>query len=140
MFAWSPARNTIVSIFGGEDHKSGTSDDADERLKRLEAWARERFTKLGTIEDAWSGQIYEPTDYLPFIGTSPGHSRVFIVTGDFGEGLTTGVAASLILPDLIEGKKNAWAKVYSPKRKALCPIARRRINAKDLLGARQASG
>jgi glycine/D-amino acid oxidase-like deaminating enzyme/nitrite reductase/ring-hydroxylating ferredoxin subunit len=108
-------------IFGGEDHKSGTSDDAEKRLKRLETWARERFPMLGAVQDAWSGQIYEPTDYLPFIGVSPGHKRVFIVTGDSGEGLTTGVAASLILPDLIEGRENRWAKPYSPRRKVTSP-------------------
>ena len=129
-----PGETHDLLIFGGEDHKSGTSDDADERLKRLEAWARERFTKLGAIRDSWSGQIYEPADYLPFIGTSPGRSRVFIVTGDSGEGLTTGVAASLILPDLIEGKKNPWAKVYSPKRKVSAPSPLVEY-AKDLLGA-----
>jgi glycine/D-amino acid oxidase-like deaminating enzyme len=90
--------NDDLLIFGGEDHKSGTSDDAEKRLRRLEAWARERFPMLGPVRNAWSGQIYEPTDYLPFIGRSPGHKRVFIVSGDSGEGLTTGVAASLILP------------------------------------------
>ncbi len=116
-----PRENDDLLIFGGEDHKSATSDDADERLKRLEAWARQRFPKLGAIEDAWSGQIYEPIDYLPFIGRSPGHKKVFIVSGDSGEGLTTGVAASLILPDLIEGKKNAWASAYSPRRKITAP-------------------
>lgn len=129
-----PREKDDLLIFGGEDHKSATSDDADDRLKRLEAWARNRFPKLGRVEDAWSGQIYEPVDYLPFIGKSPGHQRVFIVSGDSGEGLTTGVAASLILPDLIEGKKNAWAKVYSPSRKvpAPSPIG---DYAKDLVSA-----
>jgi glycine/D-amino acid oxidase-like deaminating enzyme/nitrite reductase/ring-hydroxylating ferredoxin subunit len=129
-----PRKDDDLLIFGGEDHKSATSDDAEVRLKRLEAWARERFPKLGTVEDSWSGQIYEPVDYLPFIGRSPGHKQVFIVSGDSGEGLTTGVAASLILPDLIEGKKNAWARVYRPTRKpsAPSPIAQ---YAKDALGA-----
>ena len=116
-----PRDRDDLLILGGEDHKSGTSDDAQERLKRLEAWARERFPRLGNIEHTWSGQIYEPVDYLPFIGRSPGHKRVFIVTGDSGEGLTTGVAASFIIPDLIEGKENRWAKPYSPNRKATSP-------------------
>ena len=116
-----PRQKDDLLIFGGEDHKSATVDDADARLGRLEGWARQRFPRMGAIEDSWSGQIYEPVDYLPFIGRSPGHKRVFIVTGDSGEGLTTGVAASLILPDLIEGKKNAWAKVYSPTRKVTKP-------------------
>ena len=116
-----PREKDDLLIFGGEDHKSATVDDAVDRLGRLEAWARQRFPKLGAIEDIWSGQIYEPFDYLPFIGKSPQRKRVFIVTGDSGEGLTTGVAASLILPDLIEGKKNPWASVYNPSRKVVAP-------------------
>ena len=116
-----PREQDDLVIFGGEDHKSATVDDAVDRLKRLEAWARQRFPNLGAIEDVWSGQIYEPFDYLPFIGKSPARKRVFIVTGDSGEGLTTGVAASLILPDLIEGKKNPWASVYNPSRKVVAP-------------------
>ena len=34
-------------IVGGEDHKTGQADDADERYERLEAWARERFPAMG---------------------------------------------------------------------------------------------
>lgn len=116
-----PREKDDLLIFGGEDHKSATVDDAVDRLKRLEAWARQRFPNLGAIEHAWSGQTYEPFDHLPFIGKSPARKRVFVVTGDSGEGLTTGVAASLILPDLIEGKKNAWASVYNPSRKVVAP-------------------
>ena len=116
-----PREKDDLLIFGGEDHKSATVDDAADRLGRLEAWARRHFPKLGVIEDVWSGQIYEPHDYLPFIGKSPARKRVYLVTGDSGEGLTTGVAASLILPDLIEGKKNAWASVYNPSRKVAAP-------------------
>ena len=36
-----------VLIIGGEDHKTGQSDDASERYLRLEHWARERFAGLG---------------------------------------------------------------------------------------------
>ena len=108
-------------IVGGEDHKTGAADDAETRFKRLEAWARERFPQSGHVHDRWSGQVYEPVDYVPFIGRSPGHKNVFLVTGDSGEGLTTGVAASLILPDLIAGRRNDWGKVYSPSRKIVEP-------------------
>ena len=116
-----PREKDDLLIIGGEDHKTGTADDAGHRVKRLEDWARNRFPMLGPVDAAWSGQIYEPVDYLPFIGRSPGHKRVFIVTGDSGEGLTTGVAASLILPDLMQNRKNSWAKPYNPTRKAKSP-------------------
>ncbi|MBV9550561.1 MAG: FAD-dependent oxidoreductase [Alphaproteobacteria bacterium] len=108
-------------LVGGEDHKSGESDDFSPRLARLEEWARRHFPGLGKVRHRWSGQIFEPADYLPFIGRSPGHKQVYIVSGDSGEGLTTGVAASLILPDLIAGRKNPWAAVYRPNRKIVQP-------------------
>ena len=110
-------RNETLLIVGGEDHKTGAANDGDERVKRLELWARARFADLGKVRHAWSGQVYEPADYVPFVGRSPGHKNVYIVTGDSGEGLTTGVAASLILPDLIGGRKNKWTAVYRPNRK-----------------------
>jgi glycine/D-amino acid oxidase-like deaminating enzyme/nitrite reductase/ring-hydroxylating ferredoxin subunit len=108
-------------IVGGEDHKSGKHDDGEERVRKLESWARMRFPRAGKLRHAWSGQIYEPVDYAPFIGKSPGARHTYIVTGDSGEGLTTGVAASLIIPDMIAGRKNPWSDVYRPNRKAVKP-------------------
>jgi glycine/D-amino acid oxidase-like deaminating enzyme/nitrite reductase/ring-hydroxylating ferredoxin subunit len=109
-------RETLL-IIGGEDHKTGTEDTGKQRLKRLERWARKRFPGLGEVRYAWSGQVYEPADSVQFIGAAPKHEKVFMVSGDSGSGLTTGVAASLILPDLIAGKKNPWAELYDPSRK-----------------------
>src|SRR5205085_2353868 len=57
-----------VLIVGGEDHKAGQADDADERFHRLEAWTRERFSTAGEVEFRWSGQVMEPIDSLAFIG------------------------------------------------------------------------
>jgi Rieske Fe-S protein len=58
----------------------------------------------------------EPADYLPFIGRSPQHERVWLITGDSGEGLTTGVAGSMILRDIVNGGENPWAAAYNPSR------------------------
>jgi glycine/D-amino acid oxidase-like deaminating enzyme/nitrite reductase/ring-hydroxylating ferredoxin subunit len=110
-------------ILGGEDHKTGKQDDGEARLDKLEAWAREHFPDAGKRRYQWSGQIYEPVDYAPFIGRSPGAKNVYLVTGDSGEGLTTGVAASLVLRDLIVSGKSRWAKVYRPNRKTPKPSA-----------------
>ena len=41
-----------ILIVGGEDHKTGQADDAEERYARLEAWARERFPAHS--RDRWS--------------------------------------------------------------------------------------
>jgi len=112
-----PGPKEDVLIVGGEDHKTGEADDALKRRDRLYAWTRERFPSVGPIQYFWSGQLFEPVDHLPFIGRAPNHKRVYFVSGDSGEGLTTGVAASLILPDLIAGKNHPWARAYPIKRK-----------------------
>jgi Rieske Fe-S protein len=71
---------------------------------------------MGRIAYAWSGQVYEPADYVGFIGRSPEHDQVFVATGDSGQGMTTGAAAALILSDLMNGRENAWAGLYEPSR------------------------
>ena len=55
-------------IVGGEDHRSGTADDMEDRFSRLEDWTRERFRTFGEVEYRWSGQVMEPVDYLALLG------------------------------------------------------------------------
>jgi glycine/D-amino acid oxidase-like deaminating enzyme/nitrite reductase/ring-hydroxylating ferredoxin subunit len=106
-------------IVGGEDHKTGQENDSVERFAALEQWTRERFP-IGLVEYRWSGQIMEPVDGLAFIGRNPGKSeRVFIATGDSGQGMTHGMIAGMLLTDLILGRANPWEKLYDPSRKPL---------------------
>ncbi len=110
-------------IVGGEDHKTGQADDRAERWGRLEQWARKRFPALGRIEHRWDGQVIETLDGLGLIGPDPGgHSNVFIATGDSGMGMTHGTLAGLILPDLLTGRPNSWADLYSPSRLPIAAI------------------
>ena len=105
-----------VLIVGGADHRTGSKDDGEERLDGLEAWARERFPGAGAVTQRWSGQVLEPADALAFIGRAPGSLRVWIVTGDSGQGLTHGALAGLLLRDLLAGRDNPWGPLYSPAR------------------------
>jgi glycine/D-amino acid oxidase-like deaminating enzyme/nitrite reductase/ring-hydroxylating ferredoxin subunit len=107
-----------VLIVGGEDHKTGQDDDADERYARLEAWARERFPMIERIDFRWSGQVQEPADGLALIGPNPGDApHIYIATGDSGMGLTHGTIAGMLLTDLIVGRPNPWATLYNPSRR-----------------------
>jgi glycine/D-amino acid oxidase-like deaminating enzyme/nitrite reductase/ring-hydroxylating ferredoxin subunit len=104
-------------IAGGEDHKTGQMDDSPDRLARLTAWVHERFSLALRPEYAWSGQIMRPFDGLAFIGPNPGDQQnVYIATGGNGNGMTHGTIAGLILTDLILGRHNPWAALYSPSR------------------------
>jgi glycine/D-amino acid oxidase-like deaminating enzyme/nitrite reductase/ring-hydroxylating ferredoxin subunit len=106
-----------ILIVGGEDHKTGQANDADERFARLEQWTRERFPMIESVQYRWSGQVMEPVDYLAYIGRNPGgDEHIYIATGDSGNGMTHGTIAGIILNELIQGRKHQWAKLYDPSR------------------------
>ncbi len=112
-----PDRKEELLIVGGEDHKTGQADDADERFRCLEEWTRQRFPMIRSIDFRWSGQIMEPVDYMGFIGKNPGtDEHIFIATGDSGNGITHGTIAGILLTDLILGRKSPWSKLYDPSR------------------------
>lgn len=111
-----PGEQEDLLIVGGEDHKSGTEDDGEARIGRLEAWARERWPMAGQVRYRWSGQVFEPADYVSFVGRSPEHQEVYLVTGDSGQGITNGVMSGLLLRDLMSETDSAWAPLYSPMR------------------------
>jgi glycine/D-amino acid oxidase-like deaminating enzyme/nitrite reductase/ring-hydroxylating ferredoxin subunit len=110
-------------IVGGEDHKTGQANDAEERFSRLESWTRERFPQVQGFEFRWSGQVMEPVDALALIGRNPlDRDNVYIATGDSGNGMTHGTIAGMLLTDLIMGRENPWAGLYDPSRKTLGAI------------------
>ena len=105
-----------VVIVGGEDHHTGHDPTPSGRFDALEAWTRERFP-VGEVEFRWSGQVYEPVDYLGFIGRNPADDdNVYVVTGDSGQGITHGTIAGLLISDLVLGLENPWTSLYDPGR------------------------
>lgn len=106
-------------IVGGNDHKTGEAHDMGDRFADLEAWTRRHYPQLETVEYRWSGQVMEPVDFLPYTGRNHGNQRIYIHTGDSGQGLTNGVAGAMILRDLIIGHENSWAEVTDPQRISL---------------------
>lgn len=119
-----PGRRGDILIVGGEDHRTGEADDADIRFRKLETWMRRRFPEAGAIKYRWSGQILDPIDYTAFIGRSPGRKRIFLATGDSGQGLTHGVVAGLLLTRLLRGRPSPWESVYRPQRRTLSAVGR----------------
>jgi glycine/D-amino acid oxidase-like deaminating enzyme/nitrite reductase/ring-hydroxylating ferredoxin subunit len=108
-----------VLIVGGEDHKTGQKDDGAARLDRLAAWTREHFPMVESVDYRWSGQVFEPNDFLAMTGPQPGAKNVYFHTGDSGQGMTHGMIAGMLLTDLIAGRPNPWASLYDPARVTL---------------------
>ncbi len=111
-----------ILIVGGEDHRSGEANDADRRFVALEDWMRRLLPPLGKELRRWSGQVLEPVDGVAFIGRDPGSERVFVATGDSGQGMTHGALAGLIIKDLILTGANRWTETYDPARKPISAI------------------
>jgi glycine/D-amino acid oxidase-like deaminating enzyme/nitrite reductase/ring-hydroxylating ferredoxin subunit len=107
-------------IVGGEDHRSGTADDVDERFARLEDWTKKRFPTLSRIEHRWSGQVMESVDFLPYSGRD-GSDRIYLHSGDSGQGITNGVAGALNFIALYRNDKARFADLFDPARKPVGP-------------------
>ena len=105
-------------IVGGEDHRTGQGPKDPGPYPLIEEWTRAHFPMCGVVERTWSGEVMEPADGLAYIGhNAMGHKNVYIVTGDSGTGMTHGAIAAMLIPDLISGRENPWAKLYDPARK-----------------------
>ncbi len=103
-------------IAGGEDHKTGHSDDTGACFSNLEDYVRKYFD-VGQIVYSWSSQFYEPVDGLPYIGVLPGSKgKIFTATGFGGNGMTLGSLSSKIISDLILTGSSKYEKLFNPSR------------------------
>jgi hypothetical protein len=103
-------------IAGGEDHRTGTADDMEQRFARLETWTRKHFPSFGKPQYRWSGQVMEPADCIPFSGRD-GSDRIYVHTGDSGTGMTNSVAGALNFIALYRNEKARFAELFDPHRK-----------------------
>ncbi|MDQ3670668.1 MAG: FAD-binding oxidoreductase, partial [Actinomycetota bacterium] len=123
----TPYEGGRLLIVGGEKHKTGQESRPDQRYERLAAWARERFG-VEAIEYRWSTQDNFSVDRVPYVGTLTRRSRhVFVATGFSAWGMSNGVAAGLLLADVVLGRENPYAELYDANR--LKPVA----SAKDFV-------
>jgi len=121
-------------IIGGEDHRTGQDQEIAKKYTNLEKWAKERFPMINKFDYHWSGQVFEPLDYLGFIGRNPLDKNTYIATGDSGNGMTHGTIAGILIPDLIRGRSNPWRSLYEPSRKTL-KVALKFLEETAIIGA-----
>src|SRR4029078_6101193 len=95
---------------------TGSMSNTLSRYEILDAYVRSHFP-VKSIAYHWSSQDNYPHDLIPFIGYyTPQSKHLFVATGFYGYGMTQSLISGMLLTDLIIGKENAWAKLYTPQR------------------------
>ncbi|MGN0452481.1 MAG: FAD-dependent oxidoreductase [Ruminococcus sp.] len=102
-------------IVGGENHRTGNNKNGG-CLCKLKDFAQ-RYFPDAKVESIWSNQDVITHDGIAFIGRySRFTPRMFVATGFNKWGMSLSAVASEIIPDLICGKENDYAKIYTPNR------------------------
>lgn len=105
-------------LIGGGDHRTGKKGGCWEELR---AFAR-RYFPGANEKYHWATQDCMTLDGVPYIGAySPKTEGVYVATGFNKWGMTSSMTAAMILTDMILGRKNENAEVFSPSRSILRP-------------------
>lgn len=108
-------------IAGGEDHKTGHEENAEQCFRKLEAYVRQWF-QVEEVAYKWSSQYYVPNDGLPYIGRLPGgDDKIYVATGFNGNGMIFGTVSASVLTAILQNTENAYTKLFDPSR--IKPIA-----------------
>ncbi len=105
-------------LLGGGGHRTGKSGGNWQELRDFAA-----FYYPGAKEVAhWATQDCKTLDDIPYIGRySPWVPRVYVATGFNKWGMTNAMVAATLLADMVQGKSNRFAQVFSPARRIWYP-------------------
>ncbi len=110
-------------LIGGEDHTSGTADDAEARFERLRRRQHASRSRSKLVPAGQGRSSIRLGVFAAFIGFSPGSEKIFVAGGDSGQGITHGVVAGIVLSGLILDRRSDWAVVYDPLRASRGAVA-----------------
>ena len=107
-----------VLMLGGGAHRTGKQGGG---WTALEAYAHRYFPTL-PIAYRWATQDCMSLDGVPYIGPySRRTPNLYVATGFNKWGMTTSMVAANLLTDLVQGKENPYAEMFSPSRNMLRP-------------------
>lgn len=105
-------------LIGGGAHRTG---------KPGSAWAQpesaaQKYYPDSNIKYRWATQDCMTLDSVPYIGRYGKNTPdLFVATGFNKWGMTSSMAAAMILIDMIQGKENPYSAVFSPSRSVWHP-------------------
>lgn len=101
-------------LFGGSSHRTGKKNAPG--FCALRKRAKEIYPEADETA-CWAAQDCMPHDHIPFIGRfSRLKEHWYIATGFQKWGMTTAMVSAMIISDMITGKENRYAWVFSPQR------------------------
>ncbi len=105
-------------LLGGGSHRTGKKGGG---WQELEAFARQYYP-TAAITCRWATQDCMTLDGLPYIGPYSSRTQgLYVATGFNKWGMTTSMVAAELLRDMVLGKENPNAQVFSPSRSILRP-------------------
>jgi len=100
-------------LLGGGGHRTGKKGGG---WGPLVAFARRAYPKAKEV-CRWAAQDCVTLDGIPYIGAYSGGTKGLYVATGFGKwGMTTAMAAAMLLTDLVRGKESPYAGLFSPSR------------------------
>ncbi len=109
-------------VFGGGDEPFFNPRRRDALLQKKTAMLERKFTQMFPdvpfrTDYSWAGTFIETPDGLPFIGTIKQLPHTYFALGYGGNGITFSELAARLLADLLTGKTNKDADIFSFDRK-----------------------
>lgn len=109
-------------IIGGKDDEFSDSRKRDAALNTKTEMLLQTFGRLlpdipFVVDFAWSGVFGSTRDSLPYIGRIKHQPNTFYTLGYGGNGIIFSIIAGQIIADLIQGKQNEHARLFSFERR-----------------------
>lgn len=102
-------------LLGGGSHRCG-DNELGGKYDELRSVAQRLYPEAKEIYH-WSAQDCMPSDDIPFIGQySRETPNLYVATGFKKWGMTTAMVSAMIITDMIKGRKNEYAEIFSPRR------------------------
>ncbi len=105
-------------LLGGGGHRTGKRGGG---WRELEAFAKEHYPQA-RVAARWATQDCMTLDGVPYAGPySKGTEGLYVITGFNKWGMTSSMAAALVLANLLQGKENPYAALFDPSRNVFRP-------------------
>ena len=105
-------------LLGGGSHRTGKQGGA---WRVLEDFAAREYPSA-QIRYRWATQDCMTLDDIPYIGNDSSRTpELYVATGFNKWGMTSSMVSAMILSDMVQGKDNPYARVFSPSRSILRP-------------------